>query len=196
MKRRFLLLAPAAAAVLAACGKNDEAAPAAAAATSTEPVSIEKIQAEATGFTVGSPMSTRTVYVFFDAQCPHCAALWGYAKPLKAQAKFVWIPIRLLNDMAAGQGAAILAAKDPVQAMDEHEASMAERKGGISAMGNLDKQKEQVKKNTDLFTRFAFGSVPSIVAKHAQSGNLVTHEGALPTPELAALLGLTPPSGS
>jgi len=182
---------------LAACDKTPDA-PAGgkpAAEASSQPVSIAAIAAEAKGFTVGSAMSVRTVYVFFDAQCPHCAELWQTAKPLKSQTKFVWIPIRLLNDTSEGQGAAILASKDPAAAMDEHEASMAARTGGISAMGDLGAQREIVKKNTQLFNRFGFASVPSIVGTQAQSGAMVVHEGALPTAELAKMLGLAVPSG-
>jgi thiol:disulfide interchange protein DsbG len=182
---------------LAACDKTPEASSAGkpAAETGSQPVSLAVIQAEAKGFTVGSPMSVRTVYVFFDPQCPHCAQLWETAKPLKSQTKFVWIPIRLLNDTSEGQGAAILAAKDPVAAMDEHEASMAAKTGGISAMGDLAAQRAIVKKNTELFNRFGFASVPSIVATQAQSGAMIVHEGALPTAELAKMLGLAVPSG-
>ena len=81
------------------------AAPAAAQSSSTP--TMEAIAAEAQGFTVGPAMSARVVYVFFDAQCPHCSALWYASKPLKGQAKFVWIPVRLLNDNSGTQGAAI-----------------------------------------------------------------------------------------
>jgi thiol:disulfide interchange protein DsbG len=181
---------------LAACDKTPDASPAAkpAAEAGTQPVSIPVIQAEAKGFTVGSPMSVRTVYVFFDPQCPHCAQLWQTAKPLKSQTKFVWIPIRLLNDTSEAQGAAILAAKDPAEAMDEHETSMAAKTGGISAMGDISAQRAIVKKNTELFNRLGFASVPSIVGTQAQSGAMVVHEGALPTPELAQMLGLAVPS--
>jgi thiol:disulfide interchange protein DsbG len=172
---------------------NPSAAPAAAPAAAA--VSIPAIEAEARGITVGSTMSARTVFVFFDPQCPHCAALWQAAKPLKSQAKFVWIPVRLLNNTSLTQGAAMLAAKDPVAAMDEHEtAILANQKGEVAGDGGA--QKESVTKNTALFTRFGFASVPSIVALHAKSGALVTHEGALATPELANLLGLQPPAGS
>ena len=182
---------------LAACDKTPDASSGAkpAAEAASQPVSIAAIAAEAKGFTVGSAMSVRTVYVFFDSQCPHCAELWQTAKPLKAQTKFVWIPIRLLNDTSEGQGAAILAAKDPAAAMDEHEASMAARTGGISAMGDLGAQRAIVKKNTELFNRFGFASVPSIVGTQAQTGAMVVHEGALPTAELARMLGLAVPSG-
>ena len=190
-------VALAASLVLVAC--KDSSTPASAAATpaaaksDTAAVSIPAIEAEAHGITVGSPMSARTVYVFFDPQCPHCAALWQAAKPLKSQAKFVWIPVRLLNNTSQTQGAALLAAKDPVAAMDEHEtAILAQQKGEVP--GDSDAQKETVVKNTALFNRFGFQSVPSIVAKHAQTGALVVHEGSLSTADLAGLLGLSAPA--
>ena len=75
-------------------GCKDASTPAAKTANlASTPVSVAAVAAGATGFTVGSPMSARTVYVFFDAQCSHCGALWYAAKPLKSQAKFVWIPV-------------------------------------------------------------------------------------------------------
>ena len=43
----------------------------------------ETIAAQAKGFTVGSMMSAATVYVFFDAQCPHCGHLWEASLPFK-----------------------------------------------------------------------------------------------------------------
>ena len=180
--------------LLSGCDKKpDGAAPADKAAAA--PVTIEAIQAEGQGFTVGSPMSVRTVYVFFDAQCPHCGELWNAAKPLKSQAKFVWMPVRLLNDSSESQGATILAAQDPVALMDEHEASLLGKRGGVSAASDIAAQKAIVQKNTALFNRFGFSSIPAIIAKHAQSGAVVTKEGALPTPALAAFLGLQAPAG-
>jgi thiol:disulfide interchange protein DsbG len=199
MNRRHLIAAAVSGSLfLAACGKESPekaTAGAAAAKPAATTVSTAAIDAEAKGFTVGSTMSVRTVYVFFDPQCPHCAALWKSARPLKSQAKFVWIPVRLMGDASESQGAAILAAKDPVAAMDEHEASMAAKGGGISAMGKVDEQRAMVKKNTELFNRFGFSSIPSIVATNAKTGALVTREGSMPTGELAAFLGLQIPSG-
>lgn len=181
------------AASLALSGCNDAPGTATVKADPT-PVSIAAIAAEAKGFTVGTPMSARTVYVFFDAQCPHCAVLWQAAKPLKSQAKFVWIPVGIINPSSTAQGATLLAAKDPVALMDEHEVSMLAKRGGISAGSDIDAQKAVVAKNTELMTRFGFASIPSIVATHAQSGALVSREGGLPTAELAAFLGLQPPA--
>ena len=193
MRKPGIAIAALAASLLLLSGCKES--PDKAATTATVPVSTAAINAEAHGFTVGSPMSVRTVYVFFDSQCPHCAALWKSARPLKSQAKFIWIPVALIGKTSEGQGAAILAAKDPVAAMDEHEASMSAQKGGLSAMGDLDAQRAQVLKNTALMTRFGFASVPAIVAMHAQTGSLVTREGSMATPELAGFLGLQAPAG-
>jgi thiol:disulfide interchange protein DsbG len=193
--KRFLSYAAAvllAALVLPGC--KDAAAPAAGEAAAKMPVTTAAIEAEAKGFVVGAPMATRTVYVFFDPQCPHCAVLWQSAKPLKSQAKFVWIPVGIIGKTSIAQGATILAAKDPIATMDEHEASILAKQGGISASGDIDAQKAVVEKNTALLTRFGFASIPTIVALHAQTGALVTNEGSLPTADLARLLGLQAPA--
>ena len=199
MKSFHLLSSAVLASLIAVAGCSDSNDKTATPAVATKPavtVSIPAIATEAKGFTVGSAMSVRTVYIFFDAQCPHCGVLWEQAKPLKAQAKFVWIPVGLLNAASTSQGAALLAAADPAAAMDAHEASMTDHKGGISASGNLDAQKAAVESNTKLLTRLQFPGVPTIVAKHAVTGELVVREGALPTATLANALGLVPPAGS
>lgn len=191
---RNLFISALFASLLALAGCKDAAEkPGAAPAAATTPVSLPAIAAEAKGFTVGSTMSVRTVYVFFDPQCPHCAVLWNEAKPLKSQAKFVWIPVGLLNASSAPQGAAILAAADPAAAMDAHEASMAAKTGGISGSGATDAQKAVVEANTKLMNRFQFQGVPTVVAKHAVTGDLVVKDGSMPTAVLASVLGLTPP---
>ena len=79
--------------------------------------------------------------------------------------------------------------------MDAHETSMRARQGGLSAGSDIEAQKAIVVKNTALMTRFGFGSIPTIVAKHAQSGELVTQEGSSPTAALARFLGLQIPAG-
>jgi len=178
-------------------GCQDPSAPGAAGAakSAAAPVSIAAIAAEATGFSVGSSVSARTVYVFFDAQCPHCSELWRNAKPLKSQARFVWIPVGLLNAASTAQGATLLASKDAVALMDEHEASMLNKRGGISGGSDIDVQKDQVAKNTQLLNRFGFASIPTIVVTHAETGALVTKEGSLSTAALASLLGFQPAAG-
>ena len=175
-------------------GCKDAPSTGAAGKSAPASVSIAAIASDATGFTVGSPMSARTVYVFFDAQCPHCSELWRTAKPLKSQAKFIWIPVGILNAASTSQGATLLASKDPVALMDEHEASILAKRGGISSASDIDVQKEAVAKNTQLLNRFGFASIPTIVGTHAETGALVTNEGAMSTVALASLLGLQAPA--
>jgi thiol:disulfide interchange protein DsbG len=45
-----------------------------------------------------------------------------------------------------------------------------------------------------LFNRLGFASIPTIVGTHAQTGALLTQEGAMPTAALATLLGLQVPA--
>lgn len=191
MKTLLLTAALAAGLLISGCKDSPPSDGAKAAAV---PVSISAIEAEATGFTLGSSISARTVYVFFDPQCPHCAALWNAAKPLRTQAKFIWVPVAIMNKNSQTQGAALLASKNPVSAMDEHEASLSAGKGGIQAEGDIEAQKAVVLKNTALMNRFGFATIPTIVAQHAKTGELVTRQGGLPTPELAKLLGLDVPA--
>jgi thiol:disulfide interchange protein DsbG len=73
---------------------------------------------------------------------------------------------------------------------------MLAKRGGISGGSDIDAQKEQVAKNTQLLNRFGFASIPTIVGTHAETGALVTNEGALSTSALASLLGLQAPAGS
>ncbi len=194
-----VLLLPVAAALalgLAGCKDSPKPEPVTAPKAAAQGVNVETLAAEGKGFSVGSTMAARTVYVFFDPQCPHCAALWVAAKPLKSQARFVWMPVSLINPTSTTQGAALLAAADPVMAMDQHEASMAAKQGGIMAKGDVEAQKALVTANTALMNRYGFGSVPVIIGKHATTGELVVKEGALPTPALANALGLQVPSGN
>jgi thiol:disulfide interchange protein DsbG len=182
-------------ATLLLSGCDNAASPTASAKEAPKaPVTVAAIQAEAKGFTLGAPMAARTVYVFFDPQCPHCAALWQSVKPLKSQAKFVWIPVGMISKASIAQGSTILAAKDPVAVMDEHEASILNKQGGIGASGDDESQKAAIEKNTALFNRFGFQGVPTIVALNAQTGALVTNEGSMPTLALANLLGLQAPA--
>ena len=89
------------------CSKQEPDAAAAPAGGKRSP-SVEIVAAEATGFTVGAMMAANPVYVFFDPQCPHCGRMWEASLPLQKKAKFVWIPVSLLNASSGPQGAALL----------------------------------------------------------------------------------------
>jgi len=139
-----VLAAAAAATLLAACNPATSAGPVTAAKTAAAeipqslPISVEAVNQHARGFTTGAVMSTTHAYVFFDPQCPHCGHLWQSSKALHPKMKFTWIPVTLLNKASRTQAAAMLKAPDGAQAMDQHEALLAQKRGGISASSDVD----------------------------------------------------------
>jgi len=185
LARRHWIVAAAAMAV-AACSKQGEPA----AASAPPAITVEAIESRAKGFVVGQAMLAHVIYVFFDPQCPHCAALWSEVKPLVAKVRFVWIPVRLLGDKSLTQGAAILGAPDPLAAMEQNETSVRANQGGISATDAPQASKDAVTKNTELFTQFAFSGVPTLVGKNARTGEVVVVDGALPAAQVAERFGL------
>jgi thiol:disulfide interchange protein DsbG len=196
MNRRRLVFTPVAlafAAGLAACSDQNKPAEAAAKAPAAKPSASEAydLAKQGSGFTIGAMMAANTVYVFFDPACPHCAQLWMSAKPLLSKLKMVWMPIGLLGKSSLAQGATILAAPDPVAAMDQNEISVIERKGGITASTNLGEDVQgKVKANTELFHKLGAESVPFLVFRNAKNGTFGQHAGAVPTDQLAAMVGV------
>jgi thiol:disulfide interchange protein DsbG len=192
----------AAALVLGACSKTEEkaaatsapAAPAVSADSAKRAPTVEIVASEGKGFTVGSMMSATIVYVFFDPQCSHCAHLWNAAIPLQKKARFVWMPVGLINATSTAQGATLLSAADPTQAMTEHETSLIAGKGGIAGgSGVTDEAKQAVAGNTKLFNNLGLEGVPFTVVKNARTGQLATRGGSMDTAALANLIGVDAP---
>jgi thiol:disulfide interchange protein DsbG len=183
----------AAPATTAQAGTN--AAPAAPAATAATAVTAAKtsydIAAQGKGFSVGPMMAAQVVYVFFDPACPHCAHLWQGAQQLGTKLRMVWMPVGFLRPQSTPQGATILAAADPVAAMNTNEASVLQRGPGIPADPKVpDAVVQQVKANTDLLKQLNADSVPFIVFKNAKTGQAGTHAGAVPPDELLQMVGM------
>jgi len=153
----------------------------------------ESVAGKARGFTVGAMMSTNTVYVLFDPQCPHCGHLWQQAQPLMKKVKFVWVPVAFINAKSAPQGAALLAAANPAELMEAHETSILAGSGGISASASIPSDIENaIKANTAVLNSLGAESVPFIIAKSQRNGQTVTNTGAMETAALATFLGLDP----
>ena len=182
------LLAGTAALALVACGQKEEA-------TKPEPLAAaQAYDAVATGgkgFSVGPITAARTVYVLFDPQCPHCGHLWQASQPLLSQVRFVWLPVAFISPKSLPQGAALLQAAQPQEAMNAHEQSLLAGQGGISASASIpDELRQAIEANTSLLNRMGAESVPFIVARPTAGAAPVTHAGALDTAELARLIGL------
>lgn len=136
-------------------------------------------------------MSAQTVYVLFEPQCPHCGRLWQASVPLHNQVKFVWIPVAFNAGKSVAQATALLTAANPTEAMNAHEQSLLAGQGGIAEATSVpDDLRQAIKANTQLLTSLGVDSVPYLVAKHRQSGQVVTQNGALDTVALATLLGI------
>ena len=190
-----ILLAALALALLGACGDSkQEAVKSPASSSSQSPPTgnvYETVAAKAAGFQVGNMMAARTVYVLFDAQCPHCAELWRASKPVLGQIRMVWIPIRLIADISAQQGAMILSAADPAAEMDRHEQARSAGGKGLQPMGELPKElMDKVRANTDLWVAIGGGAVPYLVYRNPSNGAGSAYEGATDTEGLKKLLGL------
>lgn len=183
--RKFLIpMMLALAAALSAC--QDSSLPA-------KPASSDIIAASkmARGFTVGSPTAAQTVYIYFDAQCPHCGELWESVKPLTSTVKMVWIPVGVLNAASVSQGAALLGSADPVQAMSAHEAELRTNRRGMKADYPTSEQRKVIETNTEVFNEIGGQGIPLIISRHAVSGQVVRQEGNAPTAQLRQLLGLS-----
>ena len=156
--------------------------------------SFDTVVAQGKGFTVGAMMSANTAYVLFDPQCPHCSHLWEASLPLHKKVKFVWIPVAIINAKSAPQGAALLTSANPVELMTAHETSILAGSGGISASASVPAEVESaIKNNTQLFNSLKLESVPFIIAKNGNTGQIVRNSGSMTTPALAALLGVDQP---
>lgn len=199
MKLRHLALPLLASlALLSACSKEDAGAPATSASAVTTPIdatqALDVLAAQGKGFAAGKILSTNAVYVLFDPQCPHCARLWEASMPLHTSVKFVWLPVAIMNAKSAPQGAAIMTATDPVQAMAAHETSLLAGSGGTAASADIAPDVlAAIKTNTALLERLGATSVPYIVARHQRSGQVVMQAGANDTVALASFLGLGQP---
>lgn len=66
-------------ALISLTGWAKDAAPAPAVPNPVQ--ALEQVVTQGKGFAVGAPASATTVYVMFDAQCPHCGHLWRTYSP-------------------------------------------------------------------------------------------------------------------
>jgi thiol:disulfide interchange protein DsbG len=178
-------------AALAGCSKGDTpptGEPARQTGTSRQ---AYETASRGTGFVAGQPMAARSMLVFFDPQCPHCASLWVASKPLHNRIRMVWMPVAFIGPSSAPQGALLLAAKDPANVMDQHESLLAGGQGGLAVTGPADADLlAKVKANTELWKSLDATSVPHLVYRVGEAGPYGMHSGGLPTAQLAQLLEL------
>jgi thiol:disulfide interchange protein DsbG len=75
--------------------------------------------------------------------------------------------------------------------MSAHEQSLLVGQGGIAEASSVsDELANAIKSNTRLLGKLGQDSVPFLIAKNRQTGQVVTNSGALDTAALAMLLGV------
>lgn len=154
-----------------------------------------RIVAASRGFAVGEVHSGRTTYVFFDTESFKSGALWSVSKPLWPQMRFVWIPVAVIDDRSLAQGAAILAAQSPSEALSAHEntrATLHQRQRAALPVSPLSAPTLAVLGNTALFRANGHSRVP-LTATASPQGLVTASPEVLTTPELARILGLEYP---
>ncbi|MEY4100550.1 MAG: hypothetical protein RL300_1721 [Pseudomonadota bacterium] len=200
MNLNILIVAAAIVLNMAGCSKTDKpnssatqnpSSTAPATTTAQTGSNYDLVAAKGKGFAVGAMMSAQPVYVLFDPQCPHCGRLWQASLALHSKVKFVWIPISFNPSKSLPQGAALLSAANPSDAMTAHEQSLLAGTGGMAASADVpDDLKQAINNNTQLLNQLGVDSVPFLLGKHRKTGEIVSYNGAMETTALANLLGV------
>lgn len=137
----------------------------------------------------GKADAPRIVYMFSDPNCPYCNMFWKQARPWveagKVQVRHIMVG--MLRADSAGKSAALLSAKDPQAALNEHEAA-----GKASKLKALDKipaeLEEQLTNNLMLMGELGAQATPAIFYLD-ENGRLQQHQGAPQPDTLAEIMG-------
>ena len=137
----------------------------------------------------GSDTAERVVYTFTDPNCPYCNKFWNDARPWitsgKVQLRHVIVGI--LTPTSAGKAAALLSAKDPKLALNEHEQEHAF--GGIEPLDKISVTvRQQLDANQQLMQQLGLSATPAILYKDA-NGNLQKMQGAPSAERLVSIFG-------
>ena len=137
----------------------------------------------------GKKDAPRIVYLFSDPNCPYCNMFWEQARPWvesgKVQLRHIMVGI--IREDSPAKSAALLAAKDPQQALHEHEQA-----GKASKLKPLTKIPADVQAkldaNAQLMTDLDVSATPAIFYLDEQ-GNLQQQQGAPSPDKLVKILG-------
>lgn len=137
----------------------------------------------------GKADAPRIVYLFSDPNCPYCNVFWQQARPWvesgKVQLRHIMVGI--IREDSPGKSAALLASKDPAQALKKHETD-----GKASSLKALNKVpaavQEKLDRNLALMEELGQSATPAIFYLDEQQ-KLQSQQGA-PRPEmLGKILG-------
>ncbi len=138
----------------------------------------------------GDPHPRRIVYAFLDPNCPYCWEFWQAARKFYDKGVQVrYLMVAILGGSSVGKAAAILAAKNPQQALDENERGFAHHSDAIKPLATIpDAVHKELADNTALMQRFGFDGTPGLVWL-TYAGEIKTSNGLPPDEELAHVFG-------
>ncbi|AZE68386.1 Thiol:disulfide interchange protein DsbC [Pseudomonas synxantha] len=137
----------------------------------------------------GDKNAPRIVYLFSDPNCPYCNMFWEQARPwVKAgKVQLRHIMVGIIREDSPGKSAALLAAKDPQKALQEHEAA-----GKGSQLKALEKIPADVEAKLDanmkLMDELELSATPAIFYLD-DKGGLQQQQGAPSPDKLVKILG-------
>ncbi|WP_236194056.1 thiol:disulfide interchange protein DsbG [Pseudomonas glycinae] len=137
----------------------------------------------------GNKDAPRTVYLFSDPNCPYCNMFWEQARPwVKAgKVQLRHIMVGIIREDSPAKAAALLAAKDPSEALEDHE--KAGKASTLKALKDIPVAVQtRLAANMQLMEDLDLQATPAIFYMD-DKGELQQQQGA-PTPDkLAKILG-------
>ena len=137
----------------------------------------------------GDTNAPRTVYLFSDPNCPYCNMFWEQARPWvksgKVQLRHIMVGI--IREDSPGKSAALLAAKDPAKALEDHE--KAGKGSSLKALKDIPAAVQtKLAANMQLMEDLDLQATPAIFYMDAK-GELQQQQGAPSPDKLAQILG-------
>jgi len=132
----------------------------------------------------GNDDADRIIYMFDDPECPYCHLFWQKARPWveagKVQIRHVMVGI--ITQESPAEAAAIMAAKDPAKALDEHQKNYrGEGRNGVDASKVTEKAKGQIDMNELMMRKFGISGTPALYYLR-KDGNIGSVRG-MPQPD-------------
>lgn len=141
----------------------------------------------ATWIAQGSAHPKRVVYVFTDTECPYCHKLWQAIQPMLAggnvQVRYVMVAV--IAPQSLNRAAAILDARDPKRALEQHEASFGHSTVPPETTVPAATAK-RIADNVALMDKLGIQGTPATVHKEA-SGKIRIESGMLPMDALKTI---------
>ena len=137
----------------------------------------------------GKKDAPRIVYLFSDPNCPYCNMFWEQARPWvdsgKVQLRHIMVGI--IREDSPAKSAALLAAKDPQQALHDHE--KAGKASTLKALGKIPADVQaKLDANAQLMTELDVAATPAIFYLD-EKGDLQQQQGAPSPDKLVKILG-------